>query len=321
MTKRAVAFIRLDESTIQHQSFYMTIIQQTSQSLNYNLEGFCMLTPSNNYEEEKDIFDIIHKQTMKSPSDYDVILILSREAISTDVFKQHEFVEKCKELNIEVRSAMNLSNDLVETIMEEKEKTKNHSQELLAKSREGMFELAKKGVFLGGQPPFGCLIGDDKHLTIDNDYREIIIEIFTLYSRGLTLVNIARYLWDIYELGNTHNPRKDGNRIPYIKTDKLYAILTNPLYAGYPSYHRTKKVASKGGKTLYLPSEYWIVSSVKIERLSLISEELFDTVQKRIENDEAHKRLQIPLAELDFFLKQDVFLDLQEKDEQEKKIV
>ena len=312
MTKRAVSFIRLDENNINLQSFFMNMVQMTSQSLSFTMEGFCILNTSIVNEAHNDIFDSIHKQTFKTPSDYDVIIVPSRETISTDLFEQFNFVLKCQELNIEVRSATQPNDNLVEIIAKEKEKTKNHSEELLAKSRVGMFELAKQGVFLGGQPPFGCLVGNDKQLEIDENYKDVVIEIFSLYSRGLKLVNIGRYLWDIYEIGNTHNPRKDGNKTPYLKSDKIFAILTNSLYAGYPSYHRTKKVISKGGKTMYLPKEYWITSKVKIERLAIINEELFNKVQLRIKDDEAYERLQIPESELNTFLSNDKFLDLQE---------
>jgi hypothetical protein len=289
MSNNAVAFIRLEEGNSQFQNFYMNMIQSSASHLQLNVKGFCVVSVTS--DQEIDIFDTIQKQTFMTTDEYDVILIPSREVLSSDIFKQFEFVEECIEKNIAIRSITDLSNNLVDIIINEKNKTKNATVQLLSKSRDQMFKLAQEGVYLGGQVPFGYKLEKDKRLYIDENFREPVTEIFYQYSRGLELVNIGRLIWDIYKIGNSANATTEGNKKPYLKSIKLFSILLSPLYKGYPAYHKTKKV---GAKTLYLPKEYWIMPENKIERLQIIEEELFEKVQERLIYEEWYDKLKLP---------------------------
>ena len=289
MSNNAVAFIRLEEGNQQFQNFYMNMIQTSASTLQLNVKGFCVVNVAS--DEEIDIFTTIHQQTFMTTDDYDVILIPSREVLSSDIFKQFEFVEKCLNKNIAIRSITDLSNNLVDTIIKEKNKTKNATVQLLSKSRDQMFKLAQEGVYLGGQVPFGYKLEKDKRLYIDENFEEPVKEIFYQYSRGVELVNIGRLIWDVYNIGNSQNATIEGNKKPYLKSIKLYSILFSPLYKGYPAYHKTKKV---GAKTLYLPKEYWIMPENKIERLQIIEDELFEKVQERLVNEDWYEKLMLP---------------------------
>ena len=95
----------------------------------------------------------------------------------------------------------------------------------------------------------------------------------------------------------------------YLKGSKIAVILSNPIYKGYPAFHRSKNLLNPNTKssttTKYLPRENWVVSLIKHDHLAVVSEDLYDKVQERLNNDETFHSIQYPHDKLKEVLEND----------------
>lgn len=124
-----------------------------------------------------------------------------------------------------------------------------YSAELAEKVTRGMKENALKGLWNGGNVPFGYVINNERKLDIDPQAAPVIQEIFKLCNDGKTVK-------EIYRIMNERKvTRSNGKALRY---NAIRYMLSNRVYIG--EYHHMGVV---------------IENSVP----QLISEELFDAVQ------------------------------------------
>jgi DNA invertase Pin-like site-specific DNA recombinase len=152
-----------------------------------------------------------------------------------------------------------------------------YSALLAQETLRGMIENARKGYRNGGYSIYGyknVRIFDDKQnpktkYEINETEAKVVKLIFDLYAKGNGLKNIAMYLNK-----NEYKPRS-GN---IWSKNTIANILKNEVYIGWIVFNkRDKKTYGKQFK----PKEEWII--IKNTHEAIISEELFNKVQKLIE--------------------------------------
>jgi len=96
-----------------------------------------------------------------------------------------------------------------------------YSAELSEKVKRGMTENALKGVWNGGQVPFGYIVGKNRRLEIDSIAAPVVQEIFKLCYDGKTIKEIYYILQDRRILRSNGKPLR-YNAIRYILTNRVY---------------------------------------------------------------------------------------------------
>jgi hypothetical protein len=152
----------------------------------------------------------------------------------------------------------------------------NEQEEKLKRSieaKEIRIKNVKEGKWTGGKEPFGYKLTVFKKLFVKEDEAKVVREIFHYYSRGARLMTVSRMIGDLYNC-------KYKNE--YWKARKIYDILINPIYKGYYSFNKNKKI---NGKMIALPKEEWELSENKDVEIAIVDELLFEKVQGMLEND------------------------------------
>ena len=307
MIKKAISYITIEEGS-GHAPLLRNMAQRKIEG--FEIIGVCEVTiKENEAENEIDIFDTIYDQTIYSVEDYDTIFLFSLESISKDVWKQIRFAKKCLEHNIDIRTVTTPNTNQIDIILEQEKKIGASPFGASMKARRTEFEYALLGKYLARGIPFGTKLVNKK-LYIQEGYNEIIHDIFNLYSRGAEIMTISRYLYDIYDIWDSQKAKKGRTKVNnYLKGSKIAVILSNPIYKGYPAFHRSKNLLNPNTKssttTKYLPRENWVVSLIKHDHLAVVSEDLYDKVQERLNNDETFHSIQYPHDKLKEVLEND----------------
>jgi Recombinase len=300
MLKKAISYIVIEEGN-SIAPLLRNVAQRKFEG--FEIIGVCEITiKKDEFENEIDIFNTIYDQTVYSVEDYDTIFVSSIDSISNDIWKQINFAKQCLEKKIDIRAFSTPSINLIDTILEQEKKIGASPYDASMKARRTEFEYALLGKFLARGNPFGTKLINSK-LYIEEGYNEIIHEIFELYSRGAEIMTISRFIYDIYNIWDTKDKTKGKNNLNnYMKGSKIAVILSNPIYKGYPSFRRSKTITSstnKKGTTKYLPRKHWVVSLIKHDRLAVISEDLYDKVQERLNDDKTFHSIQVPSDKLE----------------------
>lgn len=178
----------------------------------------------------------------------------------------------------------NLTLEYQATVKFTKDKNTKKKSEDAFQSRINSVE---EGKFSGGQTPFGYLVNNNDEFYVDENLKEIIKEIFSLYARGLRAKNICKYLGDIYGM-------KYDSRESYWKADRIFSYLTNSIYVGRPMVNRTTK--DENGVTTVNPRTEWVISKRKFDEMQIIDDETFNKVQQRFWNEDKDKPLKYRLT-------------------------
>lgn len=129
----------------------------------------------------------------------------------------------------------------------------------------GKRNALKKGqTYVGGTPPFGYKVDDNKMLYLDEEKSQLIKEIFEMYAEGKTTSDIRDYL-----NASGHRPPRGGSSF---NRGTIQMWLGNTLYKGEQVWEWKEEV---GGKKQ-------IVETIKIKTPKIISFKLFDKVQRNL---------------------------------------
>lgn len=165
-----------------------------------------------------------------------------------------------------------------------------YSKELSGKVLQTKRNLARKGLFMGGIPPFGYIRNpNDKHqLIIDTESAKTVRRIFNLTLEGKNKAEIARIL----NVEQVENPRQRLWRLNIRRagmTEKeicrtewtaeaVRGILKNPAVIGSVVNHRVeRKALGKSELKLVKKSENIIVPNM---HEAIIEKEVFETIQR-----------------------------------------
>lgn len=218
---------------------------------------------------------------------FEVILMSKKEIISSNLTDIMQFIEMLNEQNITLYTVE--EGNINEVFL-------NLSQRALKKEREKIskrtydtrLDYTLKGLYTGGTPPFGYVADSENKLVPDSGYIQAIQRAFEFYDEGLRLVNVSRFIGDVYGIknerkGEAANTKTGNDNVRYMQTERLLYILSNDIYCGYPTFNRTEK--NSKGHIVPASKEKWDIATEKIERLAIVDEELFNRVQKKLAQD------------------------------------
>ena len=190
-----------------------------------------------------------------SRGSFDLVIVWKLDRFSRNRYDSAHYKATLKKNHVKVISATEqISSDpsgiLLESMLEGY--AEYYSAELSVKVKRGMDENAYKGIWNGGQLPFGYVVGPERKLVIDPIAAPVVQEIFKLCYDGKTIKEIYRIL------DERQIRRSNGKPLLY---NAVRYILTNRVYIG--EYH---------------------YSDIRIENAlpSIVTKELFDAVQREI---------------------------------------
>jgi DNA invertase Pin-like site-specific DNA recombinase len=189
-------------------------------------------------------------------------------------------------------------NDGVDTAREDNEFTplRNWFNEFYARDTSKKIRAVKqakaqKGERVNGECPYGYIIdsSDKNHLLIDPETAPNVRKIFELYTKGLRMCEIQKWLSDneVLTAGALRYQRtgleryKNGASVPYTWADRtIYDILTRQEYLGHTVTNKTYKVSYKSKKTKKNPEEkrYFFPNTHE----AIVDEATFELAQKRV---------------------------------------
>lgn len=137
----------------------------------------------------------------------------------------------------------------------------------------GLKYNASLGEHTGGIPPYGYELVN-KRLEIDPRTAEAVALMFTMFDKGYTYAEIAEKLYN-----NGYRSRSDDYRF---KKNTLNAMLQNEKYAGIYTYNKANSKDSEGRRTVEMQKEPEEIIRVPGGCPAIVSEELFERVQKKL---------------------------------------
>ncbi len=222
---------------------------------------------------------------------------LGREHIESDEYIEKWFPEHDVRYisiidNIDTFDDNNTSNEIAPIINWANER---HNKATSKKIKKTFRDNITQGLYMGSEAPYGYIKGnkilngkeEDKHkLFIDEDVKDIIVDIYNQCKNGKSLNEIATYLTEKeIPIPSIH---KNSNRGIKTKTYELWDpntvkdILTNEVYIGNMVQGKTTKLSLKSKKITYIPKEDWVVVTNTHE--AIIDRDIFELVQKMLKS-------------------------------------
>lgn len=157
---------------------------------------------------------------------FDYIIVYKLDRFARNRYDSAIYKSQLKKHNVKVLSAMESIADgpegiILESVLEGMAEfySANLSQNVL----RGMHQRAEQAKFLGGVPPLGYKIDQNKNFVIDEKTSSVVNRIFEMYADGTKLKDMANYLND------------SGYRTPHgnkFTTNSFNTILKNKKYIG-----------------------------------------------------------------------------------------
>ena len=193
---------------------------------------------------------------------FDVVVVYTTDRFSRDKYDSAIYKRKLKNCGVRILYAAENIPDgpegiLLEALMEGW--AQYYSDELSRKILRGMHDSATKRGATGSTPPIGYRVGPDKKYEIDPDVAPHVVRAFEMYMEGSRFCDISRYFVE-------HDIRT-GRGNPH-SGQAIRRLLTSRRYIG--EYHWSD-VTIPGG----MPA--------------IVSEELFNMVQRKIRIDHPPK--------------------------------
>lgn len=186
---------------------------------------------------------------------FDCIIVWKLDRFARNRYDSAHYKSLLKKNGVRVISAKETISEgsegiLLESVLEGM--AEYYSAELAEKVKRGLTENALKGLWNGGNVPFGYVINKERKLEIDPTTAPIVKEIFQMCFDGKTIKEIHR------DLQERNILRKNGKPLRY---NAVRYILTNRVYIGEYNH-----------------------SGIKLEHNvpPIVSEELFNAVQIEI---------------------------------------
>jgi len=208
-------------------------------------------------------FQRMIKDSAKQTWKYVIVYQLDRFArnrYDSAIYKSKLKANKVKVLSAQENISDDASGILMESVLEGM--AEYYSKELSQKTKRGMFETRQKGLFQGGHLLYGYKL-DGRKIVIDEETSKAVKFMFTQYAYGFSIKDIVISLTNQGYL-------KNGKKF---KHEQVYNILRNRKYTG-----------------VYKHEEEIIDNTYP----AIISDELFEVVQKKIEVNRYGKSSPLP---------------------------
>jgi site-specific DNA recombinase len=159
----------------------------------------------------------------------------------------------------------------------------HYRDQVRRKTREGLRNLAQKGLVAGGKVLGYRNVGDHKarRREVDPEQAELVRRIFEMSAAGTGLLRIAKTL----NLESVKNPtgqdrKQSSKRSEYWSPTGIRDVLRNKLYLGHVQYGRTKWV-DRGGRRVKVRAPQAEVIVVEAPELRIISDALWRAAHGR----------------------------------------
>jgi DNA invertase Pin-like site-specific DNA recombinase len=272
---KAVVFVRIEEGQQGTEMIQVQLLNALTSKPGVNIVGYCFksgLIPVN------EILPIIQKEVKYS---FDTIFIYNKDIISLNIKDVFMFVSECSSKGISVYTVVD--GNLTEFVMSLMEaKVEQEKKDLSKVTVDRMAMAAIKGQLLGGRVTFGYRKRLDGKAEINPELVNIVREIFQLFADDCSITTITRVLSDKY--GLCYQDSTKGRW----RQNKVLRILENPIYNGFPAWGKTTQ---KNGKLIHLPKDKWIISETRIDELVIIEDDLWNKVQKKLQEKNHSKQI------------------------------
>ena len=159
-----------------------------------------------------------------------------------------------------------------------------YSKDTSKKVKSGVWARKEKGMYLSSRAPYGYSKSKENKnkLVINEEQAQIVKKIFEKFENGEKQVDIARDLEKEKVLAPSSYDDNGIKRKDVYKWDSsVKNILRNKIYLGHTEYGKRINLSYKSQKVKYIPRDEWKI--VLNTHEPIISNELFDKVQRRLE--------------------------------------
>lgn len=235
---------------------------------------------------ERDILQQALQDAIKQ--EYDILVVYKDDRIGRRMWEIGSYVMQLKSYNVDIYTVKDgcispNTDDIMGQMMLALRygNAQKSSADTGMRVRDTAQKLVQKGKFMGGKAPYGYELvysGEiSKHgralkkLQIVNEQAEVVKYIYNLaLTKEYGFQKIAKTL-------NLDDYYSKLAPIDYWKAQTIRSILTNPVYTGYVAYKRRERI---GNKIYRLNDEDWIKSEVRNDDLVIISEDVWNEVQR-----------------------------------------
>lgn len=165
-----------------------------------------------------------------------------------------------------------------------------YSKDISRKVKSGVWARKEQGLYVAAKAPYGYKKdeNDRNKLVVDESESKIVKRIFKEYNSGKSMGEIANKLQKERVYAPSYNgfqKNKNGNYGWNYST--ISKILKNKAYLGHTEYGKGINLSYKSKKVKQIPRDEWKI--VLNTHKPIISGELFDNVQKRIQLNQKAK--------------------------------
>lgn len=164
-----------------------------------------------------------------------VIVVFKLERIFRDVFSGISVMRELEDYGCHIESTCESIDDTVDGIFItqlELALSERYVNQLKFYTKTACINQAKTGKYLGGKPPFGFILSEDRKLIKDPANYRTVEKIFTMVAEGASYKEIAEWL-NVHEMYN-------ANQKPWNSKSDFHSIIKNKKYCGYYVYNRTE---------------------------------------------------------------------------------
>lgn len=165
-----------------------------------------------------------------------------------------------------------------------------YSKDISRKVKSGVWARKEQGLYVAAKAPYGY-VKDDKNknkLIINNEEAEVVKKIFNMYNLGFTIGEIVSKLKENKIYCPSYKSFQKNINGKYGWTySTVSKILKNKAYLGHIEYGKCMNLSYKSKKVKQIPRNEWKI--YKNAHKPIISQELFESVQKKIELNQKAK--------------------------------
>lgn len=159
-----------------------------------------------------------------------------------------------------------------------------YSKDISKKVKSGVWARKEKGLFVGAKAPYGYrkAVDNRNKLEVCDEEAIVVKKIFQMYNKGKNMGEIARKLQEdkIY-CPSYRGFEKNKNGEFGWERSTISKLLRSRFYLGETEYGKCINLSYKSKKVKRVARDEWKI--VKGTHKAIISQELFDSVQKKLE--------------------------------------
>ncbi len=210
---------------------------------------------------------------------FSIVLVHKLDRFSRNRYDSAIYKSKLKKNHVSIASVLERIDDSPESVMMEsvlEGMAEYYSKNLAREVMKGTIQRALRCQFLGGSPPLGYYVNNEKRLEIEKHEAEAVKIIYEMFDNGYGYSEIINYLND-----NDYKTKKGC----IFGKNSLYEILGNEKYTGVYIYNKASGKNHNHTRNNHSYKAYDEIIKIPNGCPQIISKELFDRVQMRRESN------------------------------------